>query len=92
MRSDTTPLPVYVQWWRRTKDRRRRAWETFKVTAERTVVLAVSVLGAILISYGVRQVYTPAGYVVGGVMCWLLLWSREKDKEAGRAGTDRQHR
>lgn len=48
--------------------------------ARKALTLAISVLGAILISYGVLLVYVPAGYVVGGLMCWLLLWSHEQDR------------
>jgi hypothetical protein len=44
------------------------------------LTLAISVLGATLISYGVWLVYVPAGFVTGGFMAWLLLWSNEKDR------------
>lgn len=80
MRDDLTPLPRRVQWWHRTKNRRQTALTTFKSTASALLVLAISALGAILISFGVYQVYNPAGYVVGGMMCWVLLWSHERDK------------
>ena len=79
-----TPLPRRVQWWRRTKIQRRAALTTLKSTAAALLTLAVSVLGAILISHGVYQVYAPAGYVIGGLMCWLLLWSHERDKGGNR--------
>lgn len=82
--SDLTPLPRHVQFWRRTKNQRHAALKTLKSTAAALLVLAVSVLGAILVSYGVWQVYAPAGYVTGGLMCWLLLWSHEKDKGGSR--------
>ena len=84
MPSDLTPLPRRVQYWRRTKNQRHAALKTLKTTAAALVVLAVSVLGAILVSYGVYQVYPPAGFVTGGLMCWLLLWSHEKDKGGSR--------
>jgi hypothetical protein len=81
---DLTPLPRRVQWWRRTKNRRQTALTTLKSTASALLVLAVQALGAILISFGVYEVYAPAGYVVGGLMCWLLQWSHEKDKGGSR--------
>lgn len=84
MVDDLTPLPRRVQWWRRTKNQRHAALTTLKSTAAALLVLAVSAAGAMLISYGVYQVYPPAGYVVGGAMCWLLLWSHEKDKAVKR--------
>lgn len=84
MSSDLEPLPRRVQWWRRTKNQRHAALKTLKSTAAALLTLAVSVLGAILVSYGVYQVYIPAGYMTGGMMCWLLLWSHEKDKGGSR--------
>lgn len=84
MTDDMTPLPRRVQWWRRTKIQRQAALTTLKTMTAALLTLAVSVLGAILISYGVYQVYVPAGYFVGGAMCWLLLWSHEKDKGGSR--------
>lgn len=84
MPDDLTPLPRRVQWWRRTKNQRRAALTTLKSTAAALLVLAVSAAGAMLISYGVYSVYAPAGYVVGGLMCWLLLWSHEKDRGGSR--------
>lgn len=80
MRSDLKPLPKHVQWWRRTRDRRRAACTSFKSLVAKALTLAISVLGATLISIGVWQIYAPAGYVTGGFMCWLLLWSHEKDR------------
>lgn len=84
MSGDFKPLPRHVQWWRRTKDRRAKTFVTLKSIAAALLILAVSALGAMLISYGVYSVYPPAGYVVGGLMCWLLLWSHEKDKGGSR--------
>lgn len=84
MVDDLTPLPRRVQWWRRTKNQRRAALTTLKSIAAALLVLAVSAAGAMLISYGVYSVYAPAGYVVGGLMCWLLLWSHEKDRGGSR--------
>lgn len=43
--------------------------------------LAVSVLGATLIAYGVWSVYAPAGYLTAGVLVFALQWSHEKDRE-----------
>lgn len=48
------------------------------------VSLAVSVLGATLVAYGVWTVYPPAGYVVAGIAVFALQWSHEKDREAKR--------
>lgn len=84
MASDLQPLSRRVQWWRRTRDQRKTALTTLVKLAATLLTLAVSVLGAILISYGVYTVYTPAGYIVGGLMCWLLQWSHEKDRKGGR--------
>lgn len=84
---DLQPLPVWrqrwkrtVAWWKKTTDRRRKAYRTLKIVGLKGLTLAISVLGATLISFGVYQAYAPAGYVVGGFMCWLILWSEERDK------------
>lgn len=80
MNKDLKPLPRRVQWWRRTRIRRQAAFTTFRSQVRKALTLAISVLGAMLVSYGVYQVYVPAGYVVGGMLCWVLLWSHEQDK------------
>lgn len=46
--------------------------------------LAISVLGATLVAFGVYRVYAPAGLVVAGVLVFALQWSHEKDREAER--------
>jgi hypothetical protein len=78
------PLPRHVQWWRRTRDRRQAAYTTFKAMGAKALILAISVLGATLVSYGAWMIYAPAGYIVGGLLCWVLLWSHEQDH--GRTG------
>jgi hypothetical protein len=90
--NDLKPLPVYKQYalhagalWRRKKIARQLAYKTFRTGAAKLLTLAISVLGATLISYGVYQVYPPAGYVTGGIICWLLLWSHEQDKRRSRS-------
>lgn len=84
---DLTPLPVWRQHvarlaaaWRRSKDRRHRACGTLVSAGIMLLTLAISTAGATLISYGVYRIYEPAGYIAGGFMCWLLLWSHERDK------------
>jgi hypothetical protein len=87
MTNDLKPLPAYRRrarelgaWWRQRRIQRQRAYKSFKTGVAKLLTLAISVLGATLIAYGVYQVYPPAGYVTGGFMCWLLLWSHEKDR------------
>lgn len=88
---DLTPLPVWRQYlaryrdaWRRSRDRRTELRAAFVSTASAMLAIAISGAGAILIAYGVHEIYRPAGYVTGGLMCWLLLWSHERDREGGR--------
>lgn len=80
MRNDLKPLPKHRQWLLRTADRRKKAWAALKSMATKLLTLAISVLGAILISVGAYQMYGPAGYVVGGLLCWVLLWAHEQGK------------
>lgn len=81
---DLKPLPRHVQWWRRTASRRREALVAFKAMVGTLASLAVSVVGATLVAYGVWSVYAPAGYVMGGMLVFALQWSHEKDREAKR--------
>lgn len=89
---DLRPLPVWKQrlarfraWWKRSKDRRRKGYRTLAIAAQRLLILAISVAGATLISYGAYLIYAPGGYIVGGLLAWVLLWSHEQDrKRSGR--------
>lgn len=81
---DLVPLSPRVQWWRRSRNRRQAALTTFKCMAALALTLAVSAAGAILISFGVYQMYAPAGWITGGLMCWVLIWSHEQDKRRQR--------
>lgn len=80
MDPDLKPLPRHVQWWRRTRNQRQAALTTFKAKAAQAVILAITVAGATLISYGVWMIYPPLGFITAGLMCWTLLWSHEQDK------------
>lgn len=48
------------------------------------VSLAISVLGATLIAYGVYTMHAPSGLITGGILVYALQWSYEKDREAKR--------
>lgn len=79
---DLIPLPVWRQklaryrdQWRRSKDRRHRAWVTLQSAVTLALTLAFTLGGATLISFGVYRMYAPAGYITGGIMCWLLQWA-----------------
>lgn len=91
MGADLTPLPAWKQRllrlaarWKGSKPRRQQNAKTLGRIASKGLILAITVLGAILIAAGVQKIYDPAGYITGGLLCWLLLWSHEKDKEGGR--------
>jgi hypothetical protein len=84
------PLPRWrqrraalVAWWRRSRDSRQRAARNLANAGRKGLTLAISVLGAILVSYGVWTIYAPAGYVVGGALLWTLQWNY-----GGREGSD----
>lgn len=78
--ADLVPLPVWKQKWRAGADRRKAAAVAFVSLVRSVVELAFSMLGAILVAYGVWMIYAPAGYITGGLMCWVVQWSREVDK------------
>lgn len=76
------PLPKWQQrrrslvaWWRRSRDQRRTALRTLRKKGRRALTLAISMLGAILVSYGVHQVYAPAGFVTAGLLLWAIQWN-----------------
>lgn len=80
MSDDLKPLPVWKQWWRRGRKQRQQAYVTMKSTVRTGLTLAITVVGATLISYGVWTACPSAGYVTGGVLVWVMLWSHEQDK------------
>lgn len=87
---DLTPLPRWRQtvsrWshkWKKGRGARSKAYRYLKIIGARLLTLAISMLGAILISFGVYQIYAPAGFIAGGILCWVLLWSEEQDRRSG---------
>lgn len=84
------PLPVWKQrWravqaaWRRSKDRRRRACATLANAGRKGLTLAISMVGVILISYGVWSFHHSAGYVVAGLLLWGVQWNYGKEEGSG---------
>lgn len=82
MKSDLKPLPKRVQWWRKTRNQRQAAYKSFKIGASKALTLAISMVGATLISFGVWSACAPAGYVVAGLLVWGIQWNYgEKEGE-----------
>ena len=50
-------------------------YATLRKAGRRGLTLAISVVGAILVSYGAWQVYGPAGYLLGGALLWVIQWN-----------------
>lgn len=75
MRSDPKPLPKWRQWWHRTADRRRRGGKILASAGRRALTLAISVLGVMLISYGVWSIHHPSGFIVAGLLVWAVQWN-----------------
>lgn len=76
------PLPKWKQrraalvaWWRRSRDRRRALAGNLKKAGRRGLTLAISVLGATLVSYGVWSIYAPVGYIAAGLLLWAIQWN-----------------
>lgn len=79
---DLTPLPRWKQrqremlaWWRRSRDRRRNGYRNLRKAGRRGLTLAISLVGAILVSFGVYRIYAPAGYLAAGLLLWALQWN-----------------
>ncbi len=91
MNDDMIPQPRWKQrrdrmvaWWRKSRIRRQAALTSLRNAGAQALSLAISTAGGMLISYGVYTLYAPAGRVVAGLMCWLLLWSFEQDRKGKR--------
>jgi hypothetical protein len=76
------PLPKWEQrrralvaWWRRSRDSRRNAYRNLKKAGRKGLTLAISVVGATLVSFGVWSVYAPAGYITAGALLWAIQWN-----------------
>lgn len=76
------PLPKWKQkqlalvaWWRRSRDQRRKTTQTLKKAGRTGLTLAITMVGATLISYGVWSVHQPAGYAVAGLLLWGIQWN-----------------
>jgi hypothetical protein len=88
---DLTPLPPWRQRlaryqaaWKASKDRRREVLVALLSAAKVVLSLAFHAGGGTLIAYGAYLMAPPAGYITGGIMCWLVAWSTERD--LGRNG------
>lgn len=64
-----------VAWWRRSRDSRRNACKNLKNAGRKGLTLAISVVGAILVSFGVWSVHHPAGYITAGLLLWAIQWN-----------------
>ncbi len=87
---DLTPLPKWKQhrarmvaWWRQSRDRRRTGLKNLKNAGRKGLTLAISVLGAILVSYGVWTIYSPAGFVTAGLLLWAIQWNYGDERGDG---------
>jgi hypothetical protein len=87
---DLAPLPRWKQkraalvaWWRRSRDQRRRTLGNLRKAGRKGLTLAISVVGATLISYGVWSVHHPAGYAVAGALLWAIQWNYGDERGDG---------
>ena len=72
-----------VAWWQRSRDRRQRAYTNLKTTGRRALTLAISLVGATLVSYGAWMIYAPAGMVIGGLLLWAIQWNYGSERGSG---------
>ncbi len=90
MRDDLRPQPRWcrardrmVAWWRRSRNSRRNAYTNLKKAGRRGLTLAISVLGATLVSYGVWSVHHPTGYIIAGALLWAIQWNYGDERGDG---------
>lgn len=72
-----------VAWWRRSRNARSNAYRNLKKAGRKGLTLAISVVGATLVSFGVWSVHHPAGYVVAGLLLWGIQWNYGKEEGDG---------
>lgn len=84
------PLPKWKQrraalvaWWHRSRDQRRIAYRNLKKAGRKGLTLAISMVGATLVSYGVWTVYPPAGYIAAGTLLWIIQWNYGDERGEG---------
>lgn len=80
--ADLRPQPKWRQQrdrliasWRRSRDRRSSAYRNLKKAGRKGLTLAISVVGATLVSYAAWMIYAPAGYGIGGILLWAIQWN-----------------
>ena len=76
------PLPRWKQyrarlvaWWRRSRDARQRTLKSLGNAGRKGLTLAISLVGATLVSYGAWMIYAPAGYLIAGLLLWAIQWN-----------------
>jgi hypothetical protein len=76
------PQPVWrrkraelVAWWQRSREARQRTLKNLGNAGRRGLTLAISLVGATLVSYGAWMIYAPAGYLVAGGLLWAIQWN-----------------
>lgn len=84
------PLPKWrqrqarlVAWWQRSRDQRRNAYRNLKKAGRKGLTLAISVVGATLVSYCAWLIYAPAGYGVAGLLLWAIQWNYGDERGSG---------
>jgi hypothetical protein len=90
VKNDLEPLPQWKQrvnqfraYWRRTRNQRRERAAGLKKAGREGLTLAISVLGATLVSYGVWMIYAPAGFIVAGLLLWGVQWNYGNERGNG---------
>lgn len=89
-RTDLDPQPRWKQrrdalvaWWRRSRHSRAQARKNLGKAARKGLTLAISVVGATLVSYGAWTIYPAAGYIIGGALLWAIQWNYGEEEGDG---------
>ncbi len=61
--------------WERSRNVRHRRLTAFKRVGHRVWTLAISLVGATLVSFGVSLYSRPAGLIGGGLLLWASQWN-----------------
>jgi hypothetical protein len=72
---------IRQQKWLDGANRRKRMWKSFRSSVRRGLTLAISLVGATLVSYGAWMISAPAGLIAAGLLLWVIQWNYGKGSD-----------
>lgn len=73
----------YHKWCQRTADVRAMLAKKSYALFRWALTFSLSLVGVLLIAYGVYRIYEPAGFIAAGLGAWAIEWRLDDDESAG---------